>query len=236
VPYYVPELITGAFNTAGIVAREFETVTAQQGQDGFNLLNEILTDKTVEEDMIPYYLKYTFNAVQGQETYFIPNLINLDTLTFFIQSVRYQMTPLPRREYFGTPRANNVQSLPYNWHLERCFGGANLYLYFLPDTSYPMEAWGQFWLASVNINQDLSLTLDPFYINYLKYALAERLCAYYNYALPEGVKKLNEKYEGMISKQSAQLDMRCAKVSTLGAHQSFSFAQVNIGRGWSPSP
>jgi len=91
---------------------------------------------------------------------------------------------------------------------------------------------GQFRLQSVTINQDLSLTLDPFYINYLKYALADRICAYYNYSLPEGVKKLMEKYEGMISKQSAQLDMSCQKVSTLGRHQSFSYAQVNIGKAW----
>ncbi len=232
MPYYVPELITKAFNTAGVVAREFETVTAQQGQDGFDLLNEILADKTVEEDMIPYYLNYTFNAVTGQEKYFIPDLINLDTLTFFIQSVRYSMQSLSRRQYFQPPRANNVESLPYDWHLERCFGGANLFLYFLPDINYPMEAWGQFRLASVNINQDLSLTLDPFYINYLKYDLADRICTFYNYTVPEKVAKLLRKYNAMISKQSAQLDMTCNKVSTLGRYQNFSYAQVNIGKGF----
>ena len=232
--YTVPNLISDAFYISGVASREFEQVTATQGQDGFNMLNDILTDKVVENDMIPYYTHYTFNAVQGQEAYFIPKLIQLDTLVFFINTVRYEMQYLNRRPYFGSPRATSVQSLPFTFHVERQFGGASIYLYFLPNTAYPMEAWGQFGLSEVTINQDLSLSMDRFYISYLKYALAVRICTEYSYAVPPDVQKQLDEYEYMISKRSQQLDLSGEKVTTLSKGTQFSYAQVNLGRGWSP--
>lgn len=331
--YTVTKLITNAYYISGVVSRDFQTVQGSQFEDGLQMLNEILTDKTVEDDMVPYFSHYTFPAVQGIDTYFIPNLIQLDTFVFFIGNIRYEMTELQRRRFFGSSRANNIQSLPFTWHLERCFGGANLYLYFVPNTAYPMEAWGQFRLGEVDINQDLSsklttvnlgavslsgtgtlnpgqflingidmagayasaqllvnhinnistdvvaslylnqitlssnvnitistsgvgdlantitfinfntldgpknqtyfpLVLDQFYITYLKYALANRICYEFDYVVPVGVAKQLEKYEGMISKRSQQLDLRMEKISTLGTGTGINYGQVNLGHGW----
>lgn len=153
--YTVTNLITDAFYISGIVSREFETVSGPQGQVGLHVLNNILSDKTIEKDMIPYYTKYEFNAIAGQEQYFIPNLEELETLVFFLSDIRYQMREVDRIQYFGSARANNINSLPFNWHLERCTGGANIFLYFWPNTNYPMQAWGQFRLNSVTLNQSL---------------------------------------------------------------------------------
>ena len=331
--YTVTKLITDAFYTSGIVSRDFSTVSGSQFQDGLDMVNDIITDKTVEDDMIPYFSKYSFDSIQGKDVYFIPNLIQLETLVFFIGSIRYEMTNLERRRFFGSSRANNIQSLPFTFHVERCTGGANLNLYFVPNVDYPMEAWGQFSLSEVAINQDLTsklttvnlgavnisgtgtlalnqflvngtdiagnyataaalavainnlqndvraqivlgeliltaginiviatsgtgtvgntitfvnfstvdgpknqtyfpMVLDRFYISYLKYSLANRMCYEFDYEVPPGVKLQLAKYEAMISKRSQQLDLRMEKVSTLGTGTGINYGQVNLGHGW----
>ena len=230
--YTTLQLINNAYYESRIVSRGFETVTGQQAIDGLQFLNDLLADKTIENGLIPYYQQHDFVAVPGQETYFIQDLISIDTFVFFIDSVRYQTENRARREYFGTSRADNIQSLPGSWHMERTFGGANLYIYFKPDQNFPLTIWGQFRLQEVAINQDLSLTLDRFYINYLKFDLAARLCAEYNYSVPVGVKRQLDRYEDAISKKSGPMDMRLIKVSTLQRRGSINYGQVNLGHGW----
>lgn len=230
--YTTLKLINNAHYESGIVSRGFETVSGQQAIDGLDFLNDLIADKTVENGLIPYYQEYDFTAVTGQERYFIADLITIDTFVFFIDTVRYQTENRGRREYFGTSRADNIQSLPGSWHMERCFGGANLYIYFKPNTTYPLTIWGQFRLQQVTINQDLSLTLDRFYINYLKFDLAARLCAEYNYTVPPGVRQALEQYEDNISKKSGPLDLRLIKLSSLQRRGGINYAQVNLGHGW----
>lgn len=153
--YTVTKLINDAYYASGIVSRDFEQASGSQLSDGLDFLNDILADKTIEKDMLPYYLRYNFYAEADVEKYFIPNLEQIETIVFFINSVRYQMAPTERNQYFGSSRAMNIQSLPFSWHMERCVGGANIYMYFSPDTNYPIEVWGQFRLAQVTLNQDL---------------------------------------------------------------------------------
>lgn len=332
--YTVLKLVNDAYYLSGIVARQFQTVDGQQSQDGLDFLNDILTDKYVEEDMIPYFQKYTFSAVAGKETYFIPNLLQLQTLVFYIQDIRYQMNEIPRRQYFGSSRANNIDSLPFTWHAERAKGGSNIYLYFFPNINYPMEAWGLFGLSEVSINQNLEsnittfnlgqpnitgtgtlipgqfvvngidmagtyatsqalvtainaiasggfnaslylgqvtlnsnvnlvisttgnassantitfvnydtitqqmsqtyfpMVLDRFYISYLKYSLANRLCIEYDFQVPEGVKIQLLKYEQMIAKRTQKIDLRNEKISTLGQNTSLNYGIINLSNGW----
>ena len=230
--YTTLQLINNAYYESGIVSRGFETVSGQQANDGLLFLNDLIADKTVENGLIPYYQEYNFNAIIGQEKYFIEDLISVDTFVFYIDTVRYQTENRARREYFGTSRADNIQSLPGSWHMERCFQGANIYIYFKPNLNFPLTIWGQFRLAQVVINQDLSLTLDRFYINYLRYDLAARLCAEYNYSVPPGVAKALANYEDSISKKSGPMDMRLIKLSSLQRRGGINYGQVNLGHGW----
>ncbi len=230
--YTTLQLINNAHYESGIVSRGFETVSGQQANDGLQFLNDLIADKTIENGLIPYYNEYDFNAIIGEEKYFIEDLISIDTFVFYIDTVRYQTENRARREYFGSSRADNIQSLPGSWHMERCFGGANLYIYFKPNLAFPLTIWGQFRLAEVTINQDLSLTLDRFYINYLKFDLAARLCAEYNYTVPPGVAKALANYEDSISKRSGPMDLRLVKLSSLQRRGGINYGQVNIGHGW----
>lgn len=232
MPLTVNQLIANSYYAAGVVSREFETVSGQQIADGLFWLNNIITEKTVNSQMIPYETTYKFNAVIGQELYPIPNLIQIDTLVFFLNTVRFSMQYTQRNKYFGSNRVENIQTLPYQWYVERTLGGSNLYIYFSPDREYPMEVHGVFSLAEVALGQDLSLILDQFYTTYLHYALSDRICAEYNYDTPPNVLRQLGKYEAFIAKQSRIIDLSMDKVSTLGTRNFVSWAWVNLGRGF----
>lgn len=244
MPYPVTELINYSFYNSGIVSRDFETVSGPQLNDGLSFLNDILGEKTSTKSLIPYFSSVDFTTVQGQEIYFIPNLVEATSIVFFLASVRYSMFELNRDAYFGLPRAENIESLPFNYHVERAYqipnppltqpvAGCNIYIYFLPNQAYPMTIWGKFGLLQANYNDDLSLFYDRFYINYLKYALTERLCDEYNYQVPPRISKQLLMFEKQISKKSAILDLRLKKISTLSDVQvGLNYAQVNLGHGW----
>lgn len=231
--YTVTKLITNAYNMSGIVSRDFETVEQSQLADGLDSLNDILGDKTVQTGMIPYFSKYEFVGVQAQEEYVVPNLVEVSTLVFFLQQVRYQMWPVGRDTYFGSPRAQNIQSLPYTYNVENEFGGARIFMYFTPDQNYQFQLWGKFRLADVVYNQDLELILDRFYIDYLKFALERRLCINYSYPMPAQHAEELKRLEAYINKMSSKLDFSIKTLSTLN-NKAFGidYAQVNLGKSW----
>lgn len=230
--YTTNQLIAGAYYAAGVVSREFETVGGSQITDGLQWLNDILTEKSVDQDMIPYETTYNANFIIGQEMYFIPGLIQVDTLTFFLDSVRYAMIYEARNAYFGASRVQNINTLPFEWYFERQFGGGNLYIYFTPDQNYAMEIHGIFNLQAVALGQDLSLTYDQFYLTYLRYALADRICAEFAYTTPENVVRELSKYQAFINKNSRLIDLRMNKTSTLQKNGDFNWAFINLGKGW----
>jgi hypothetical protein len=245
MPYTVTKLITNAYYLSGIVSREFETASGAQFTDGLDSLNDLLGDKTVESGLIPYFRRIDLIAIPNVAEYFIPNLIEVETFTFFINSVRYCTLKNSRAEMFGSARAENIQSLMFNWHTERTFNqdplagpigeGSTLFVYFRPDSAYPMQIWGTFGLEEVALNDDLSLVYGRFYIDYLKYSLARRICDNYNFIVPQGVLDRIDVMESNIENQSAQLDMKQQIISTLhGPSDGFSWADVNIGHGWRP--
>ncbi len=229
--YTTTQLITSAYYLSGIVSRELETVTGDQLSDGLNLLNLFIGVKSAQTRLIPYYTQYDFVAIQNQESYFIPNLIEVETFTFNIGPVRYSMQPVSRRPYFGAGRIDNIASLPFNWHLERGLGGSTLYVYFLPSDNFPMKIHGKFSLAAISLGQDLSTMLDVFYIDYLRHGLADYICGEYGTTFqPQAYKRFQE-LEQIIADVSPP-DLTLSKISSLGDNQNISWADVNLGRGW----
>jgi hypothetical protein len=232
--YLTSNLITDSYYLSGIVSRDFESITGSQTTDGLRLLNDVLQDRTVDESTIPYTDKYTTPAIAGQSEYFIPDIIDIDVFVFYIQSLRYQTRNQQRQEFFGSFRPTNIQSLPWNWHFERQFGGGKLYLYFVPDVAYPLEIWGSFRLSSVTLFQDLSLTLDRFYTNFLQFLLAERLCQYFSYNVPVNVSTQLQKYYKWIANNTNIMDLRQQKLSSLNSGAAINYAIVNLSGGWLP--
>lgn len=233
--YTTSELITRSWYLSGVVSRDLETVSGDQLNDGLQMLNAFLAIKTANQRLIPYYQELSFQTIIGEGKYFIDNLILAETVAFVLEQVRYPMQLVGRHEFFGTARANNVQSLPYMYFIERCLNGSDLYLYFFPDKVYEFKIHGKFSLANVALNQNLLLTLDQYYIEYLRYGLAEYMCQEYNITFqPQSQKRLDQ-LEAMIFDISP-LDFTIRKKSMLQRQSGPDiYGQVNIGKGWTRS-
>jgi hypothetical protein len=256
--YTVTQLVSDGFNCSGVVGKEFEQVSGEQFNEGLSYLNSLLAKKTADKSGIPYFLQYEANFIIGQEQYYIPGLIRIDSMTFFIdsppdpiivnpvpappvpfvqsagQQVRYAMRQVDRKLYWSTPRANQILSLPYQYTVERQFGGASVYVYFLPNVQYVYQIWGLFALNNVMLGQDLSLTLDQFYIDFLKFELAERICAEYDYNMPEGAAHQLEEYQMIIDKREQSMDLFQQTISPLSQiTDGVNYAWANLGVGWS---
>lgn len=338
--YTTTQLITSAFYASGVVSRDFESLEGSQATDGLIWLNEILSELIVNETMVPYGSVYEFDAVVGQEQYFIPDLIKVDTFTFLKDNVRYAMAFDKRNDYFGSPRTESINSLPFNWYFEKVPGGSNIYIYFLPDNTYSFTVRGIFRLKTVRLLTDLTARqtianlgtatvagtgafaagelvindvdlagtyatptalvnyintgvidgvtarlsglefilesvanptpktiyvnsngtmgttnninfeefstingvnnqayrtceLEQYYIAYLKYKLANKICAEYNFTVPQGVREQLDYHEGLIDKASRKMDLRNTVYSTLGGRRtSVNWGMANLGRGY----
>lgn len=231
--YTALELITRSYYLSQVVSRSLQTVSGEQITDGLFLLNADLDYKSTDLRLIPYFTELDFPTIQGQELYFIPNLLYVDSLTFNLQTVRYSLIETTRKEYFATPRIDNVQSLPYEYRIERQLDGANVYLYFVPNTVYTMKLWGKFSLPEVALNTDMTLTYDSFYIEYLRYSLAVRICEDWGASVPDATMA---KYKEMQKKlmDVSPGDLSIQKRGYFGGSPVIDWQQVNIGQGWYP--
>jgi hypothetical protein len=231
--YLVSTLIERSLYLSQILARDLQTVTGSMQEDGLFLLNELLDEKASDLTLIPYYKEFDVDTVQGQEMYFIPNLTEADSVTFNIGDVRFSMNELTRKEYFSTPRVDNLQALPFSYRIERCLGGSNLYLYFVPNQDYLVKIWGKFGLSEVTLNQDLSLTYDGFYISYLRHHLASKFCSEYGQTFPDGAQKEFMRIEKKL-KSISPTDLSISKRSFFTTNSTFDWQFVNLSQGYWP--
>lgn len=234
MPYTARELITRAYYLSGVVSRDFQIVDDAQITSGLNLLNEALADTSIDSDLVPYYKEHSFNAITGQEKYFIPGLIQAETFTFNKDVVRYPTRVENRTKYFGASRQDNIQSLPYQYHFERVLNGSDLYIYFLPNENYPCKIWGKFKLDEVTDEcDDLSLIYDKFYIKYLTYATAEEICDENQITMsPEARRELQRMEKKILAVSPTDLTLK--KRDRFGRGGIINYGYANLGTGWEP--
>jgi hypothetical protein len=225
-------LITYAYYLSGVVSRNLEDVDETQVHDGVLLLNNVLSEINVTGRYIPYFSYSEISAVQGQEVYFIPNIVDLMTATFNIGTVRYPMNRDQLRHYYGAPRVDNIQALPYNWFWERVVGGVNVSVYFTPSSSsWVFKFKGKTGLPSVGEETELNTAYDSYYQLFLQYKLADYICDWYSLTLPPNVEAKLKSFENIYANINAD-DYSINKTATAAKSQSLSYAQANIGKGW----
>ena len=183
--YTALQLITRSFFLSQVVGREFQTVSGVQISDGLYLLNALLDVKGSDLRLIPYFERDSFSMIAGTEEYYREGLLQTDTVTFNLDTVRFPMTKLSREQYFGMPRVNTLRSLPNSYRVERELGGSRLFFYPIPDNTYTVQLSGKFGLTDVNLTTDMSLVYDLYYIEYLRFALAQYICAEYGVTYPD---------------------------------------------------
>jgi len=231
--YTTNEFIANAYYLSQVVARDLETVSGSQLSNGLKFLNAIISLRNINASTIPYYSAYVGDFIVSQEMYFIPKLIEPETFTFNYGNVRFQTGFMSRSQYFGTPRANNVSSLPMNWRTERTKGGSNLYVYFLPQSTYQFTIFGKFGYESISIGDDLSEIFDEYYTEYLKYKTAKKICSEYGTELnAEAQRELAEMEKAMQYVESADLTMN--KISSFNNGYNMNFFDASIKNVWRP--
>jgi len=201
--------------------------------EGLSLLNSILSFQGSDLKLIPYYGAYSFSTITNTEEYFIPNLLGVETLTYNFQSVRWSMQQLSRVQYLAYPRANNIQNLPFIYHVERELGGSRIFMYFLPNQVYDMKLWGKFGLVEVALNENLAAVYDAFYIEYLRNKLAQYLCLEWGKDVPQDVKDNLVELTNRVSYVSPP-DVTQQLVQLGGGSNSLNYGIVNLSNGYLP--
>lgn len=191
----VTSLITNAYYQSQIVARELEQVSGAQLQDGLRLLNVLLNNQNSAASRIPYTSDTTLNTVVGQETYFIPGLISLETASYDLGGVLYRLILETTINYKSRNRVRDLKTILSSLYLDRKLGGSDIQFYPLPDQVYEVILTGTFFLNSVVLATDIESILDLYYINFLEYALAELLCIFNRVPVPVGLVKEVKKHE-----------------------------------------
>lgn len=225
-------IIQRAYNLSGIISQSLEDQDDEEGVTGLFWLNMLLAEKSATGVLLPYFGHVDVTPVTGQEIYFIPNLVTAEILTFTIQGVRYSVRAETRYKYLGTPRAENIESLPFQWYWERVNGGMNIYLYFTPSSQIEnINVTGLMGLHDVIFSTEFDSFLDTFYQNFLIFELAEALCLAYNISTPPETKAKLTRLRNEIRTLNPR-DLKLKKRSLLGRSGVLTYAQVNWGRGW----
>ncbi len=231
--YTALQLITRAYYLSQVVSRQLQTPTGEQITDGLYLLNADLDYKSTDLRLIPYFKRYEFDTVQGQEDYYIPDLLFVDNLTFNIDTVRYSLIENTRHEYFAGPRVDNIQSLPYSYRVERELDGLRIYLYFVPEAVYQMKLSGKFRLDNVTLNTDMSLTYDAYYLEYLRYSLAKMICEEWGTTFPDESKAKLMAMEKKLMEVSPP-DLSLSKRGYFNGGPVWDWQTINLYRGFLP--
>ncbi len=232
--YSALKLINNAFYTSQLVSKDFQTPTPSQIETGLDLLNELLSFTNIDSFLVPYYTRGTFNTVINQESYFIENLIEIDLLTYDLDTVRIPSRQQSRNKYFNSSRVNNLtMPLAINHRTERELNGLRIYIYPLPDSVYKIEYSGKFGLLEVTLNQDLQLTFDNYYITYLRYKLAQNICEFYAITMPEETAKRLMEIEKKLQSPSPA-DMSINKQNYFQRGGGLNWPQINIFKGFVP--
>ncbi len=231
--YTALQLINRAYFLSQVVSRELQTVGGDQENDGLFLLNALLDFKSTDVRLIPYYRRSTFNFVLGQEEYFIQDLLLIDAMTFNIGVVRYPLQNMSRYQYFGTARVDGIQSLPYQYRAERELGGTRIFFYFSPSGTYTVNLSGKFALTEVSLTTDLSLIYDQYYIEYMRYDLANYICSEYGATLPDAsMMRYKEMQKKLMDVEPKDLSIK--KVSYCGNGYPLDWQTINLTTGWVP--
>ena len=232
--YTVTQLINRAYYLSQVVSRQLQTVSGEQFEDGLYLLNALLDVKGSDLRLIPYFTFGNFDTIANQWKYFIPNMISVETMTFNLGNTIFSMIRVERKDFFGSGRIEHVNSLPFSYHTERVLGGMDIYMYFDPGQILNIKYTGKFSLTDVTATTDLSLYYDLYYIEYLRYALAEYICSEWAVNMPEqAAMKLRQIVKKL--KDISPADLTIQKASTLIVGQmGVTWAQVSLSPGWLP--
>lgn len=228
------QLINRAYNLSGIVPRELSQVQGDEGADGLFLLNQLVGLKSDNGDYLPYYGRYEFVMVPGQQEYLIPDFVTIDTATYFINAVRLPLLGCDRRKFFGSAFPTNIQSLPFQYYYERGLNGMNIFFQFKPSQNFPAEVVGLKSLPVVTATTDFDLLLSSYYQTFLLFELAEYICMWNQISLPPKTQQKLDSIRNRMFNLNPK-DYRINKTSMLKGGGVVTLGVANLSNGWLPA-
>ena len=234
--YSITKLITNAYYLSKVRSQDYQMVGGDDIEIGVDLFNEIQSESSINTKMIPFYKEIEFPCIVGQEKYYIPNLVQPISTTFNLQTVRYATNPMSRMKYHATTRVDGIRSMPFNCSFERVKGGCDLYVYFLPIANYPLKIWGKFAMEEITIDQlqeDLSLVYEMWYIRYLRYYLSREICNFFGISINPEVAAVLRKIEGLLN-DANYIDLTANTVNLYNDKAVLNWPMINLGRGIMP--
>lgn len=229
----VTNLIQNAYNEAVIVALNYTPLTPDQLSIGLYAFNEVLGRVLIDPCIVPYWKQHDFELMTNTETYDIPYLIDVETFVFYLNQVRYPIKRSDFRQYWGSPKAITVQTLPIIYSQKRILGGTAVSVLPNPNQNYPATIYGSFGLHEASsLLQNLSEVYDQYYITYLTALTAKMLCVHYGADVPQILRSHLFEYDQLIRKRSQPLDLTSNVISTFNRSGDINYAQVNAGNGY----
>jgi len=128
---------------------------------------------------------------------------------------------------------DNIESLPYMYRIERELGGSRIFLYFEPQQVYVMKMSGKFGFDAVTLDTDLETLYDGFYIEYMRYELASKICAEYGATFPDASKAQLAEYQKKLLMVSPA-DLTLQKRSFFSSSPVWDYQAINLWRGYWP--
>jgi hypothetical protein len=228
------EIINRALVLSGLVSRGLQQASGEQGKDGLFWLNQLLAEKSATGRMLPYYGHIEVTPTIGEKVVFFEGMVTADTFTFNIGDIRYPVKVTNRNRYFGEARAENINSLPYEWYWERVPGGINIYLYFAPGSEYPLKLTGLISFSPVTFDTEMNPIMDAFYQNFLMFELAESICLWSKISMPPATAAKLERLRKEVTDINPK-DYTQTKISMYGGDVALSYAGINFAKnGWYP--
>lgn len=162
-----------------------QSLSAEEAQDALDELNNMLSDWSVEGDLIFTETKETFNLTDNKTTYTIGLGQDFDTTKFINISAAYvtssgsdySLMPISRDEY-AKKTQKDIGSIPDEFYYDDNYPIANIYLYPTPVNTQSITIYSDKQLTEF-ASLDTSYAFPAYYRSAIIYNLAMRIAPEY---------------------------------------------------------
>jgi hypothetical protein len=183
----VNRLIEQAFRKAGLFTQD-RIIQGYKINEALDMLNDILDENSSEMSYVAFYEVFTFAMTPGQREYTIGRnvgndvdhnrIVALKQVSLIASGARYPVNIISDNDYYSVIYYESAQGRPSSVFFQNEIGQSNLIFISKPDIAYDCEIKAKFILSNLALNTDIT-NVPPYYLQYLKYALAKELALEY---------------------------------------------------------
>lgn len=243
----VRQLLTFSIYLSGLRGAGLNTPIGDEITYALTIFNNLIAERNDDGQLLPYYqavvLDSTVGTVDELGTYsiFVPGLVSLETFGVLIDNdLRLFMYIATRDEFFNSNRVMDVAAIPYSYFPQRVIQdvdgtpteGVRIYTYFAPQEAvYRFQLTGRFSTDDFTLDSNIYGSFGQFYVNYLQYKVASRLCQYYQIPFSQVNTLELIKLERKVTDINAY-DLSMRKVAAFPANNCVNPGSIKFSGGW----